>query len=212
MNPGQQMHLDWHKCLRSGICALLLINVVKAEVSLKKPESVSVNPKVPEKQFTVPAIPEPFPTLPEQVIVANDDPLKAASRLHLAAKEVRLLEVFSLDPVIEDKKPAKGRLHPFHDFTTLGREELKNKDAIQDLLHAVILSIINGPEEAYDCFQPRHGLRIYDKKGFIDVVICYECLQGRIHAGDEIIWFSTNKDAEPMFDSIFAKLGLRKAD
>jgi hypothetical protein len=124
-----------------------------------------------------------------------------------------MLEVWSLDPSIDStkEKPIKSRLYPFHDNYAIGREELKGDEEIQKLLLAVARSIAKGTDMPNLCFDPRHGLRIYGPKGFIDVVICYECLQGVIYEGKEETWFYTSADAEADFDAVFAQLGLKKA-
>lgn len=179
-----------------------------------KTEGISIAPKVSEKQFTVPAIPKPLSTTRVPVLETNNGNVDAATRLNLAMKEIRRLEIRSLDPkaMIEEQQGKGSGLGSFHDFRTIGRKELRNEVAIQDLLHAVVLAIAAGPEETYECFMPRHGLRIYTRNQVIDVVICYECLNGILYVGEEVIWFSTSKEAEPAFDSVFAKLGLHKAE
>ena len=129
-------------------------------------------------------------------------------------QDVRLVEVWSIDPAVDAEKmtPISVRLHPFHGFHVIGREEIKNKAEIMELLHAVVMSIATAPEESADCFVPRHGLRIYEAKGFVDLLLCYSCENGLIIEGKEEGWFATSKAAETKFDAVFKKLNLRKAD
>ncbi len=136
------------------------------------------------------------------------------ARLQRAAKEVRILEVWSLDPSVDSRKEKvkKSALYPFHDNYSIGRAELQGDEAIHKLLLSIIRSIANGPDTNDLCFDPRHGLRIYDQKGFIDVVVCYECLQGVIYDGKNEMWFRTSADAQADFDAVFAQLGLKKAN
>jgi hypothetical protein len=192
---------------------LCLAASVLAEEKPRLSDPMSVIPKVPQKPFAVPAIPRPPPVLSSPSF-PTPETLEAAIRLNAAAKDVRLLEVWSLDPdpTAGDDKNHPSRLVRFHDFRTIGREELKTPEDVQKLLHAVILAIVDGPAEASECFVPRHGLRIHGQKGFIDVVLCYQCEQGALHAGADDIWFTTTKEAEPAFDAVFARLGLRKAE
>jgi hypothetical protein len=207
MNPA------WPRPL-SRILLLLLSPACLAGESTQKTDPLSVSPKVPEKSFSVPAIPSPPPPVLRQWTLPIAEPLEAAILLQAAAKDVRLLELWSLDPNFtgEDDKEHPGRLFRFHGFRTIGREELKKPEDVQKLLHAVILAITHGPEEASECFTPRHGLRIHGQKGFIDVIVCYECEQGSVHSGDKEIWFTTNKDAVLVLDLFFEKLGLHKAE
>ncbi len=129
-------------------------------------------------------------------------------------KAVRLIEVWSIDPSVDAKKsvPVSARLHPFHGFHVIGREEIRNKTEIAELLHAIIMSIAEAPEESADCFTPRHGLRVHEAKGFVDLLLCYSCANGQIFELEEEGWFLTGKAAEAKFDALFEKLKLRKAD
>jgi hypothetical protein len=160
------MSMDWQRYLRSGIATFLWGTIACAEEPAKKPEGPSVAPKVPERQFVVPAIRAPDATRPKPVTdLGTRSNADVASRLSLVIKEVRRLEIRSLDPnPAVEGEPGKG-LGSFHDFRTIGRKELGNKEAIHDLLHSVVLAIARGPEETYECFEPRHGLRIYTAKG-----------------------------------------------
>jgi hypothetical protein len=205
------MNSTWISSLTPVLMLCLTATITAAETP-KQGDALSVTPKQLEKSFTVPVIPPPPPTLPEPWTPPARAPMEAAIRLNAAAKDVRLLEMWSLDPdfTVKDDKNHPSRLVRFHGFRTVGREEMKRPEDVQKLLNALILAIVHGPEQAMECFLPRHGLRIHGQNDFIDVLVCYECEQGRVHAGEDEIWFTTNKDAEPIFNEFFAKLGMRK--
>ena len=173
-----------------------------------------VQPKIAERKFSIPDLSQQVPVFRIQKVEAIDDTREVLLRLQRAAKECRIMEVWALDPSIspEREKENKSRPYPFHDFHALGREELKDEEAIHKLLLSIILSIGNAPKETYECFDPRHGLRIYGQKGYIDVLLCYTCLHGAIYEGEKVMWFDTAADAQADFDAVFAKLGLKKAD
>lgn len=178
-------------------------------------EILEVKPKHAGREFSVPKIPVSPPQIQQWPLSVKDDTPAMLQRLRQFMSNVRLLEVWSLDPNIADPdkvKPAYARLYPFHGYHVIGREELKNKEEIRDLLFSVVLSIADSTEETAECFVPRHGLRIYDDKGFLDLVICYTCGSGRLYEGKEEGWFATAKNAEADFDEVFRKLKLRKAD
>ncbi len=170
--------------------------------------------KKSDSEYKVPVILRPHSKQDWQAISVKDDTEAALMKLRREMKEARLVEVWSIDPAVDLGKaaPVSGRLHPFHGFHVIGREEIRNRDEINELLYAVIMSVATAPEETADCFMPRHGLRIYGLKGFVDVVLCYSCENGLIIEGKEKAWFATSKTAESTFDAVFKKLNLRKAD
>lgn len=186
--------------------------ITPAPVTSKAVQTV-IEPKIPEKKFTLPALPPRVSLLSRQEIQVTHSTAEIVAQLQRAARDVRLVEVWSLDPSVtpDQEKERKSRPYPFHCFHSLGREELKNREEIQKLLHSVMLAIANGPEETNECFEPRHGLRIFHEKGLIDLVLCYSCLQGVLYDGKVERWFSTSGDPEVGFDVLFEKLALKKA-
>lgn len=173
-----------------------------------------VGPRAPQREFKVPELPRSIPRLRDHPLPVEVDTVKVLRRLQRAADEVRRIEVWSLDPSIspDQEKTHRSRPYRFHEFHSIGREEMKDKDAAQKLLFAVTLAIANGPDEPMECFEPRHGLRIHGPAGFIDLVLCYQCLQGELIDGKSTLGFSTSRQAEREFDAAFRQLGLRKAD
>lgn len=195
-----------------GYMAVDPAQVPPPPVATKEPK-ISVTPKVDDKSRPV-VFSAPWPLLSRQLPKYVDRADDVIERIHRALKEIRLLELWSLDPSVlpEQEKLNPSRPYRFHEFHSIGREELKGADAMQKLLLSVTRSISLRPSETYDCFVPRHGLRIYDQKGFIDVLLCYSCLQGIIYEGNEATMFATAAEAEADFDAVFSKLNLRKAD
>jgi hypothetical protein len=84
-------------------------------------------------------------------------------------------ELYSLDPgkrVTEDEG--------FHGWTILGKITLKD-DAARSVREAVHAGAKDSDGRVAKCFIPRHGLRL----GTMDLVICFECLQGYVYRGGE---------------------------
>lgn len=172
-------------------------------------------PAIPEKKLILPALPATVSGLSPQEPVETYSVIEVLKRIQRAAMEVRRVEVWSLDPSVapsREIKKAHTQSIVFHDFHVLGREVLKDQEAGQKLLLSVALAISKGPDETYECFEPRHGLRIYNQKGFIDLALCFSCLNGVIYEGNEEHSFSTTADAEKDFDELFGLLGLKKAE
>ena len=124
----------------------------------------------------------------------------------LAAAE-SWLEVYSLDPsdgeYLEPTKPLDGPR--FHRVKVLGSTRVQDAATRLAIVREVfknfhpdkkdMLSFGMGP--AY-CFEPRHGVRVVDGAGTIDLVICYECGRMRVHSPDEweghILFFGYGRD------------------
>jgi hypothetical protein len=197
----------------AGHAAVDPLPITPTPISAKE-GSTDVKPKLVERELTVPDLPVRIPRLPDQSFTVVDHTVEVVARLQRAAKEVTRLEVWSLDPSVlptpaDEKSDSPPR---FHTFRSLGREDLKDAEEIQKLLFSATLAIAQGPDETHECFEPRHGLRIHDQKGFIDVLLCYSCLQGVLYDGNDEKHFSTTNDAEADFDAIFKMLDLKKAD
>lgn len=73
--------------------------------------------------------------------------------------------------------------------------------AMEPILRALLDPATWGTTVA-DCFEPRHGLRIEAGDDSFDVLLCFECNQGRI--GDRILGFDR---FEPLRDALEAALG-----
>ena len=198
------------------------VALAASEIPLPTPPAVTAKeiilrkkPVIPERQTTIYALAKRQPLIlrdfPSSYV---DHTVDVIARLQRAAKNVRSVELWSLDPAVrvDEKEITKAPSVHFHQNHPLGHKELKDDETIQRLILAVALSIANGPEETEECFDPRHGLRIHEQNAEIDLVICYTCHQGVLYEGKDEMWFATTNEAEKEFDALFTKLGLKKAD
>lgn len=150
-------------------------------------------------------------------------PVRAEDR-NAFPKEVRTvlekataLELYSLDPTREAKKDA------FHRWKILGSTTVKQGEARNQLVAALVKGVEENQELSANCFQPRHGLRATYEGTTVDLVICFQCHQIEVHIGkgkdggekefkelDRHILVS--KSPEPTLDSILKEAGVMLAD
>jgi hypothetical protein len=104
---------------------------------------------------------------------------KIADAARAALENADKIEVMALDPRGGDESK-----DAFHDYKVLARTTVKDEDARKTLAAAVLKGIAEG-EAITKCFEPRHGLRVVSKRKTHDFVICYQCTQIHIYAGDE---------------------------
>lgn len=124
----------------------------------------------------------------------QDDPLDQFKRLPKEAKAVldaaEKLELYSLDPAGGMlPKDAPG----FHGWKVLGKTEVKEADALKKVRAALHKGVAQAQGVA-GCFRPRHGVRATVKSETVDLVICFECSNLQVFAGDKVqpVWTSAS--------------------
>jgi hypothetical protein len=118
-------------------------------------------------------------------------------------------ELLSLDPEYLKEKPADG----FHGWKVLGRTTVKDADARKTLLAAFEKGVEENKGEVARCFDPRHGIRATRGDKTVDLVICFECYQVKVFAGEgERKDFLVTGSPQPTFDKVLtdAKVPLPK--
>jgi hypothetical protein len=124
-----------------------------------------------------------------------------------AVAGVSEFEIISLDPA-----RFKEGDDAIDGATITGRSRTKKKEEIERMMTALRKSIHEAPDETYECFEPRHALRTRIGSQDIEIVLCFECLQGIIRVGKDVTQFPMSIYAERTFDEIFAHNGLKKAE
>ena len=115
------------------------------------------------------------------------------------------LELYSLDPSKEDNKDKDA----FHGYKVLGKTTVKADDARKALADAVLKGVADSDGAIAKCFDPRHGVRaVYDGRTY-DLVICFQCSQIEVFAGDKKLGVTpTAKTAEPALDKLLKDAGV----
>ncbi len=116
-------------------------------------------------------------------------------------------ELISLDPA--QIKEGEGAIDG---ATITGRAHTKKKEEVDRLMTALRKSIREAPEETYECFVPRHALRANIEKKKVEIVLCFECLQGIIRVDKDVTQFPMTAEAEKAFDEVFSHNGLKKSE
>jgi hypothetical protein len=135
------------------------------------------------------------------------EPADIVKILDAAVAGVSEFEIISLDPA--QFKEGDGAIDG---ATITGRARTKKKEEIERMMAALRKSIREAPDETYECFEPRHALRTRTGSREVEIVLCFECLQGIIRVDKDVTQFPMTADAEKVFDEIFAENGLKKAE
>lgn len=135
------------------------------------------------------------------------EPADVVKIFDAAVTGVSEFEIISLDPAQFKEGDAA-----IDGATITGRSRTKKKEEIEQMIAALRKSIREAPDETYECFEPRHALRARIGSREVEIVLCFECLQGIIRVDKDVTQFPMTADAEKTFDKIFAQHGLKKAE
>ena len=115
-------------------------------------------------------------------------------------------EIVALDPSVQARQKPGAR---WHDWPVLGTKVLDARAAQHELLGLVYQGIEHGDAIA-KCFDPRHGIRATWQGQTVDLLICYECLQVHVYAGEghEPTVLATADTVEPRVSALFRRFGL----
>jgi hypothetical protein len=86
--------------------------------------------------------------------------------------------LLSLDPThpalrSESAPPPK---ETFHDYSVLGKTEIRSAEERTELLRALDKGIADSDGSVASCFNPRHGISATLHGETVDLIICFECL------------------------------------
>ncbi len=111
---------------------------------------------------------------------------KLPPALFQALHDAPSLTLYSLDPhnlLLEPLAEPPAKSNVFHDFRILGQTSLSGN--LRDRAVRVLedaMSHWNGNE--FNCFEPRHGIRVTLNDASYDLVICFQCRSLEMYAAD----------------------------
>jgi hypothetical protein len=106
-------------------------------------------------------------------------------------------DLYSLEP-----RAAQGETD-FHGWKVLGKTAVKEADVRKKLITALEKGAAESDGSRPDCFNPRHGIRVSRGGKTMDLVICFECQQVEVYAGDERGKnFLISKSPRPVFNQV----------
>jgi hypothetical protein len=132
-------------------------------------------------------------------------PSKLPERARAALEAPDHFELLSLDPA----GPRDGHPDDFHGWKVLGRTPVEAAETRAELMAALEQGARENTGTAAGCFNPRHGIRATRGGQTADLVICFECFQVQVYAGDTRDGgFLTTRSPQPVFDQVLRDAGL----
>jgi hypothetical protein len=137
---------------------------------------------------------------------------KIPQNVRTALEKADQFELLSLDPAsLDPSRPAIKPENSFHRWEILGKTEVNDIETRKKLVAALQKGIGDHPNNyVVNCFNPRHGIRVTSEGKTVDLVICFECENIYIHAGndsDEKCYQTTNSP-QPVFDEVLRQAGV----
>jgi hypothetical protein len=121
------------------------------------------------------------------------------------------LILYSIDGMDSDHKESKypESVERFHGYPVLGKIEIVDSKQRSEIAEAVKAGIKSSDGTMNKCFWPRHALRVTQSGKTIDYVICFECLQLKIHRGDEEERLATADTPQMLLNTILQEANIK---
>ena len=87
---------------------------------------------------------------------------------------------------IEPAERLKSGDKVLHGFKVLGQTNLDSKHA-QLAANAFQKAVTNWDDVTYECFEPRHALRISSRSHTYDFLLCYQCHELDVYKDDKLL-------------------------
>lgn len=127
-----------------------------------------------------------------------------------ALENAEQFELFSLDPPYPNDAPFETGVPTFHRWKVLGKVEIADRNTRQRIVAALRKGVAEmNIKSVPGCFSPRHGIRAIRGGKSIDFVICFECWQVEMYAGEQhLTGFLTTGSPQPVFDAALKDAGV----
>ncbi len=120
-----------------------------------------------------------------------------------ALREADSFELLSLDPA--HNRPDAD----FHGYKVLGRMQITDPATRRKLYDALQAGASWNPPVGMKCFDPRHAISVTTNGHNTYLLICFECLQVEVYAGEAPeMKFIVNRTPEPVFDQVLQDAGV----
>jgi hypothetical protein len=114
-------------------------------------------------------------------VLGGEKDNKIPDDLRVILEKAEQFELLSLSPEQLREKPK----NTFHDWKVLGKTTVKDAEVRKKLVTAFKKGVAENKGEAARCFNPRHGIRVTHDEKTVDFVICFECFQVQVFAGEK---------------------------
>lgn len=118
------------------------------------------------------------------------------------------LTLYSIDGRFDDPKLQPKTAEDFHEVPVLGKVEVTDPAARQELFTALIEGMTHSDGSMLHCFRPRHGIRTVEDGTTVDYVICFECLQIEIHREGARKSKATTREPQSVFNARLQEAGI----
>lgn len=122
------------------------------------------------------------------------------------------LTLYSIDGTKDSRADPKKKLDAterLYFWPVLGKTKITDPTEKRRVINAVRRGMVfHKPMIADSCFWPRHALRVVDKGTTTDYLICFECRQIGIHAGDKAKFILTSGRPERTLDYMLVSAGV----
>jgi hypothetical protein len=122
------------------------------------------------------------------------------------------IESMTLYSLIENERPGHNMKEPFHDCLVLGKTDVASVKDRLAVINAVQQGHVESDGTQYDCFIPRHGLRVRHNGIAIDYVISFDCLQMKKYVDNRREKMSITTSARKVLDEYLKKAGIPQAE
>lgn len=112
--------------------------------------------------------------------------------------------LLSLDP--SDIGNYRGK-NSFHGYRIMGQTQVSPRDKSR-LITALYNGIAENQDMVATCFSPHHGIHAVLGTEYVDLVICFSCLQVAIYSNTKQSGTLVSKSPQPTFDSVLKGAGV----
>jgi hypothetical protein len=121
-------------------------------------------------------------------------------------------ESMTLYSLIENERPGHNMKEPFHDCLVLGKTDVASAKDRLAVINAVQQAHVESDGTKFDCFIPRHGIRVRQNGTTIDYVISFDCLQMKKFFDNRSEKMSITTSARKVLDDYLKKAGMPQAE
>ncbi|HEV8003375.1 MAG TPA: hypothetical protein VGP63_26160 [Planctomycetaceae bacterium] len=121
-------------------------------------------------------------------------------------------ESVTLYSLIENERPGHNMKEAFHDCLILGKTDVASASDRLAVIDALQKGHLESDGTKYDCFIPRHGLRVRRNGTTTDYVISFDCLQMKKYFPNRRETMSITASAKRVLDEYLKKAGIPQAE
>ncbi len=123
----------------------------------------------------------------------------------------RPIDSMTLYSLIENERPGHNMKEAFHGCLVLGKTDVASAEDRLAIIEALQKGHINSDGTTYDCFIPRHGIRVRQNGTTTDYVISFDCLLMQTYADNGRRKMPITAWARPTLDEFLKKAGIPQA-